>query len=222
MARDRSQHQGGVRHVLRNRTDLVERRRKGHQPIARHAPVSRFEPNHPAARRRLSDGSTGIGAERGDALVGSNGSGRSAARPSGDVGQVPGIPARSERRIFGRRPHGEFVEIGLSDQQKLLCPESIDHRRIVGRDKISQNAGRTGRRHPLGADIILDGDGHSHERRGMAPAFQLLVQRLRVGHGRILLQRHVRLDLGLDLVDPERVGVDDLSRRDLPGGEFLL
>ena len=58
------QQQRGIFHGFGERADVVERRGKSDQPVARDATISRREANHTAKCRRLSDGAAGVGAQR--------------------------------------------------------------------------------------------------------------------------------------------------------------
>ena len=77
--------------VRANGSDLIERRGKGQQAVARDAAVGRLQPDDAAERRRLTDRSAGVGAERE----------RHACRP-----RRPPPTRRSIRRACGRAPTG--------------------------------------------------------------------------------------------------------------------
>ena len=66
------QQQRGIFHGFGERADVVERRGKSDQPVARDATISRREAHHSAKRRRLSDGAAGVGAQRRHRGSGSN------------------------------------------------------------------------------------------------------------------------------------------------------
>ena len=96
MAGDHLHHHGRVPHVLRDRPDLIERRGEGHQAVARHPAVGRFEAHHAAAGGGLPDRAARVRAQRRHAQLGGHGRGRAPAGPAGDIGQVPGVPRRPE------------------------------------------------------------------------------------------------------------------------------
>ena len=60
VSRHHPQQQRGVGHRPAERADLIQRRRKGHQPVARHAPICRLEPHEPTKGSRLADRSAGV------------------------------------------------------------------------------------------------------------------------------------------------------------------
>ena len=90
------------RTVVRERADLVERRRERDQAVARHAAVGRLQADDAAERRRLADRAAGVGAERERRDAGRDRRRRAAAtsRPGtrvGSHGLRVGAVARSSR-----------------------------------------------------------------------------------------------------------------------------
>ena len=90
--------------------------------------------------------------------------------------KVPGIAARTERRVFGGRPHRKLIEIRLAEKKIVLGTQFRDDRRIVRRNEMLQDAGGAGRRHTLGTEVVLNGQGHAGQGLGLAPSFKLRVQ----------------------------------------------
>ena len=89
VAGHRGEDVGGVLDGPRERTDLIERRSEGEQPVARDAAVGRLEADHAAERARLADRSAGVGAERDRRQAGGHRHRRAAARSAGDAIRAP-------------------------------------------------------------------------------------------------------------------------------------
>src|SRR5215510_10684665 len=69
MTCDGAHDQRGIAHSLRYRSNLIERRRKGHKPEARNPAVSWLEPNDTAQRGRLADRTASVGPERAERFI---------------------------------------------------------------------------------------------------------------------------------------------------------
>ncbi len=74
-AGDHAQENRGVFHGLGQRANVVERRRKGDQTVARHSPISRHESDYATERSRLADGAARVRAQGGNRGACGNGSG---------------------------------------------------------------------------------------------------------------------------------------------------
>ena len=99
----------------RERSNLVERRRKCEQAVARDAAVGRLEADDAAERRRLTDRSAGIGSERDRGAPRCDGRRGTAARAAGRAIGRPGVPHGAERRVLVGRAHRELVAVRLAD-----------------------------------------------------------------------------------------------------------
>ena len=100
----------------------------------------------------------------------------SAARPTGDLRFVHRVQHGAERRILRRGPHGEFIHVGLPDQDGVRGPEPGDRGGVVERDKILEHLRAAGRPLPLHAEDILDRNDHACERSPI-PGRKLAVHR---------------------------------------------
>ena len=122
------------------RTDLVERAREGDEPVTRHEAVGRLDPDHPAERRRLTDRTAGVRAERERHETRRD---RGGAPPGGTTGhpvQVPRVVGRPEGGVLRRRAHRELVEVRLADDD-----------RAGGRDVPGRRSRRTAAASPRGS-----------------------------------------------------------------------
>ena len=125
---------GSVFDRVRERSDLIERRRESDDAPARHAPVRRLHTDDAAERGRLPDRATGIGAERKEHLAGRDGDRRTAGRPARYAFEAPGVLDRPESGVLIGRTHREFVEVGLPDHDRAPRVETLHDRRGVGRN----------------------------------------------------------------------------------------
>src|ERR1700722_11687281 len=112
----------------------------------------------------------------------------------------------------GRRPHREFVEIGLAEQHRAGGPQFFGDGRFVGRGEAVEDVGAGGGQHSFGAEQILDRDRDALER----PRLAFRQPRVR---GRRHFQRAIRGlgDKGVERLYPlDRVvvGGGQLARRE--------
>src|SRR5262245_16363676 len=76
---------------------------------------------------------------------------------------------RSEGRVFGRTPHGKFIEVGFSDNDCAGFFQPPDRRRSVRREIVFQDARSTGCPYALGAEVVFNGNWNAGE--GLPPDF---------------------------------------------------
>ena len=129
-----------ILHIAGERADVIERTGERHQAIARNTPVGRRYADHATERSRLADRAAGIGAERNHGCVLRHHRCRSAARSAGNPIERHGIAHRPERAVLVRRSHGEFIAIGLADDDSAGGFNPLDCRGVVGRDVMLQHA----------------------------------------------------------------------------------
>ena len=122
-----------------HRADLVERRGERYQSEPRHPAISRFKSGDPAERRRLADGAAGIASQCGHAFIGRHRRARPAAGAAGHAVQIPRVVGDVKIRVLVGRAHGELVHVGFTDQHRPGVFQSLDDRRVVGRDEIFKN-----------------------------------------------------------------------------------
>ena len=144
--------------------DLIERRSKRDQAVSRHTPIGRLQAGNAAERRRLPDGSAGIRSKRDRRHACRHCDGRSATRPAGDVIGIPGIARRPERRVLGRRAHGEFIAIRLAHHDGARRLESRHHRCVVGWNEPLKHSRRSRRRDAASHDVVFERDRDAGQR----------------------------------------------------------
>ena len=94
---------------------------------------------------------------------------------------------RPERGVLGRRPHREFVAVGLADHHRARAFEPLDRGGVVWRDERLEDLRRRRRSHAARAQIVLERHRHAGERR-VAPPIAIAIQ---IGRAR---QRTLRDD----------------------------
>ena len=111
--------------------DLVEGAGVGDISIARNPPVGWFQADTSAKRGRLADRPAGILGKRERAFTRDHTGRRTAAGPTGDRLVPPRIAAWPEPRGLCRRSHGEFVDIGFANDNRVSRLNLPDRRSIV-------------------------------------------------------------------------------------------
>ena len=159
---------GGVGDGGGERADLVEARREGDEPVAGHAR------RRSASRRRRRTAPPAGGSSRR-----CRSRGRAAAKPAATAAALPParaarhpvgvvrVAGRAERRVLGRRAHGELVEVRLADDDGAGGAQALDDGGVVRRPPAVEDLRRAGRRDAAGAEVVLEGDGHAGQRAGV-------------------------------------------------------
>ena len=133
--------------------------------------------------------------------------------------EPPGIRSRSH----GLRvtPYAEFsVDEPIANSSQLVLPtmtapaalEALDDCRVVGREVALQDPRRRRRRHPRGADVVLEGHRHADERQvlELVPAG---VDLRRAGHRALLVDMAKRVELAVGFANTVECAAADVARR---------
>ena len=92
---------GHISNAAGEGSHLIQRAGEGHQAPTADAAVGGLEAHHTTERRRLADGTTGVGTKRSDATAGSDGRCTATGASTRHMGGVPGVLCGTERGRFG-------------------------------------------------------------------------------------------------------------------------
>ena len=136
MGGDGLQYGGTVRHVLRQRSDLVQRGTISNQSVTGYRSVGGLHADDSAIRCGLSNGTAGIGTQCCKAFLRCYCRCRAAGGTAGHMLRVSGILCHSVIRSLRGAAHGKLIHIGLA-QNHCACLFQIQHCfRTEGRHKI--------------------------------------------------------------------------------------
>ena len=167
-----AEHQGRILGRARDDARLVEARREGDHPVARHPAVRGFQAGRARQRRGLPYRATRIGARRRRHDPRCHRRGGAARRTAGRTFKVPGVPDRAEIAGLVRRAHRELVHVGLAEHDGTGIGQPFDDRRVVRRHEILEHPRTAGRQHAAGTEDVLVHDGQSIQDAGVALATQ--------------------------------------------------
>ena len=201
-AADGVQHQGGVGHVTGNGPHLIQGGGERHAAVPGDPAVGGFQPHTAVEESRLPDGTAGIGAQGPDGFPGCNAGCAAAGRTARYTGQIPGVVGNLEMRGFRGGPHGEFIHVGLAQEDGLIFPQVFNDMGIVHRHEVFQDLGSAGHPYALHADIVLDGAGDPGQGFDGFAVSDHLIHFGCLGQGIFLVQGNIGLDLIFHFVDP--------------------
>ncbi len=136
MGGDGLQHRGTVCHVLRQRSDLVQRGTIGDQSITGYRSIGGLHADDSAIGCRLSNGTAGIGAQCCKTFLRCYCRRGTAGRTSGHMLRVSRILCHSVIGSLRGAAHGKLIHVGLA-QNHCACLFQIQHCfRAEGRHKI--------------------------------------------------------------------------------------
>ena len=162
---DGGQHKGAVRDRFRHNTHLIQGGRHRDHTATGNPSVSGLHTYYAAIGGRYADAAARVGSKGIDRLACGHDSGTAAGASARHVIRIDGISANAESRGFIAGAHSKFVQIGLAEEYRPLCPQALPHIRTVGRHEIIQHPGSTGGEDPLGADIVLQRHGNAAQQR---------------------------------------------------------
>ena len=130
---------GGVGGGTRQGADAIETGRKWNDVGDGNAPEGGFEADDAAEGGRDADGAPSIRADTAAAQTGGNRCRRTSAGTAGNAGKIPRIARGAEVRIVGGDAVGEFVEVGLAEDDDPSFFELGDQGGIVLGNEVLQD-----------------------------------------------------------------------------------
>jgi len=109
------------------------------------------------------------------------------------------------------RSGAHLRHIRLAESNCTRRAHPCRNRRVFRWHEVPEERGAEGRPHVLRQQEILVGDNQSVQRTGLLTAGKRVVGRLGPGHRARDIQRHDRVDDGIDLFDPGETGPDQVS-----------
>ena len=162
-AADSTEEGGGILNGCTEGADLVQGASVSQETVTGDAAVGGLQAHNACAGGGLTNGTTGVGAERtGDRATG-HGYGRTATGTTRNAGLVERVHDLTEIGGLVARTHGEFVHVGLPDDDCTGSFELFDSGSSVGSDKVFENLGSGRGARTFDAHIVLHGDGDSVE-----------------------------------------------------------
>ncbi len=195
MGGKRREHSRAVRHVLRQRTDLVQGGAVGDQSIARNRAISGFHPHHPAVGRRLSDGTARIRADGINAFTRRHRRRGATGRTARHMFRVSRVLCGTICRGFRGGTHGKLVHICLAENHSARLLQILHSLRRVGRHKVMQNFRGTGSEQSLRADIVLHCNRHARKRSRKLSILDFFLHHRRLRQCTVPIYRHIAVIL---------------------------
>ena len=106
-----------------------------------------------------------VRAERSHSHPSSHRNRRSARRTARNACRVPGVPNRSKRGVFRRRPHCKLIQVSLPDDQGAGRLQPFDCGCRVWRLIVEEYSRARRSAHTAEYHIVFDGDNRSRKRR---------------------------------------------------------
>ena len=229
VAGDRLEHEGAVGGRAGHRADLVEARRKRHEPAPADPAVGRLEPRDAAQAGWLTDRAARVGADGHGGHVGRHARGRAAARSAWCPREIPGVFHRAEGGVFIGAAHRELVHVRLADDHGIGGPQPGHGVGVVRRAEAGEHLGGACRGQIASAEGVFDRHGQARERperlAGLAPCVDSGCGRERP----FAVDLQKRVDRAVEPGGPIEEGLGALHRRhvalpdgghDLDGGKF--
>ena len=181
---------GRIADRARQRPHMILRKTERQHAADVDSSESRLQTHDAAERRGHANRPSGIGAGGERHHAGGHSRSRSAARSAGNAREIPRVVDRSEVRIVGSDPVGQFVQSGLANRDRAGLVQLGDDGGIALRNIIREDL-RPGRRaHAFGSHQIFVGDGNAVQRAAVDAAGEFLdraasasAQRRLAGHG---------------------------------------
>ena len=120
--------------LARQRSHVIERRRKRNHAAARHPPVGRLQPHASAQRSRFANRSGRVGPDRGVRHSRRNCGRRTSGRSSGNPALIPRIVHIAEVADQRTSAVSELMQIVLSDDHRPGVAQSSNNLRILRRE----------------------------------------------------------------------------------------
>ncbi len=192
---------------------MVERPRKRNHSTRRNSPISRFEANASAERRRFANRSGRIGSNRGIAQSGSNCGSRSSRRSSGDMLRVPRIVNLPEETHQRTPAVGELMQIAFAQNHGSSLPQPSHDLRILGGNPVLKDSAGRGGADAGSIDEVFECNWDSVQWPAPLTASNLLFRRPCLGQGRFGRDSNKSIQCGIELFNALQAHARQLNRR---------
>jgi len=163
VAGDDLKEEGGVFDGEGHGADLIEGGGEGDEAVTGDEAIRWLEADDAAEGSGLADRAAGIGTQTAEAEASGTGGCRAAGGTARDTFGVPWIFGGAEGGVFGGGAHGEFIEVGFSEDDGAGGFEFIDDGGVVGGVEVFEHFGGAGGCAEGGAHVVFDGDGDAGE-----------------------------------------------------------
>ena len=129
---------------------------------------------------------------------------------------------RLKGRVFRRAAHGKLIEIRLSENDGVLCVQLRHDRRIIGRNKVLQDLGRSCRAYTDGADIILNSTRNPCEERNLLSCGTFCIHGIRLSKRTLACFQKVCADIALYGIHARKHILGQFTGADLVAREHIV
>jgi hypothetical protein len=214
------EHRRGVCHTAREGTDAIQRRGEGDEPVARDAAISGQHADDTAEGSGLANGTSGVGAERGDAEASGDRGRGTARRSAGNAVQRTRIVHRAVSRVLVGGAHRELVAVELAEQHSACGLELRYGGRVVGRMIALEDERARGRRNAANGEHILDRNRNAGERAERVAGFGCGIDLGGLREGAVAGESEIAVDARIDSSDALVVLLRERDSGDASGGDF--
>ena len=162
---DHLMQQRGVDDGARAGPALVQRRRAGHQAVARDRAVGGLDPDGGGQRGRLANRAAGVGTDGQRRLERRQRGGTAAARTARHPVGVPRVAGRAVGGVLRRRTHRELVHVGLAEDRDAGRAQPRGHGGVVGRTPALEDLRAAGGGHVDAGEHVFEGQRDPGQRR---------------------------------------------------------
>ena len=185
---NRVENDSRISYISGNRSNLVQRGRKGNKAITRNQAIGWLQAYQAAERSRLTDRSAGIRAQCPDCFPCCYSRCAAARRTARYIFRVPRIHGWPKIRVLGRAAHGKFIHIGLTYRHIIIGFQSFNNPCIIRRCPVFQHTGSRCTFLPSDDNVILDRSGNTGQCSNFFTCRNFSI------HCRCLLQRFFIID----------------------------
>src|SRR6266850_2089123 len=203
------------------RAGAIEQRRKWDDAFARNAAPGWFQPDDAAECGGDANGASRVRSDAAEAEAGSDGRGGPAARAAGNTREVPGIADRAVVRVVGCDAVGEFVHVGLAEENGASVFELCDDCGVFFWNEFAQDFRTCRRPNACRIDIVLQRNRNAVERAAVATAFAAAWGEefgfcfLGLGEGKLGRDSDVGVELEMEVLDTGEHEPAQLDGREL-------
>ena len=217
VTRDLLENQGGVFCGTGERATMIERPCEGHDTAQAHASPGRLESGDAAEGRRDADPSTGIGAERGEAVAhGYSGRGTS-GRSTGHAFEIPWIANRSPIADGGRGTGIELVHVAFADNHGARGFEPAYDFGIFRGNAVFVDCACGGGAHACCIDAVLDPNRNPVQRAAQFTRGLFVREHFGLRQRLLAHDGDPGVDLGVPGLNGIEAGFGEIERREFFG-----
>src|SRR5208337_974833 len=194
---------------------MVVGRRQWDYSTGAHAAVGWLQPHDAAVSGRQANGTSGVGADRGESQSGRNAGGRASRRTSSNAPRAPRIVDLAKEADHRTAAIGEFMQVLLAQNDGARAAETPDNFGVFSRSAIFEQRAGCGGEGSGGIDDVFQSDGNAMQRATAVSAEDFSLRPPGLVESRLGVDCDIGVERWVKLLDEHQAVLGEFDGREI-------